>query len=216
MAGCGYGHRHACRRSGLRSGLHGTSFLCFRGRFSLSSEHDPSLSHLSESHHRRRGPSGLPWACGNRRRGSPTPRLRILQGPETTAWRLVVTAGAWIVRTPAALFVIMAGVLIDSVSRLFLTFSSSYFRIIELPEATFGLIGAAMGGLGLIVSPIARRMVAGNSITRNYGLLGMAVLAGLIGVAFRWTHWGRHFPAAADRGDDGTGFHGLLLLERPR
>ena len=111
-------------------------------------------------------------------------------GPETTAWRLVVTAGTWIVKTPAALFVITAGVLIDSVTRLFLTFSSSYFRIIELPEATFGLIGAAMGGLGLIVSPVARRMVAGNSITRNYGLLAVAVLAGLIGVACRWTHWG--------------------------
>ena len=114
----------------------------------------------------------------------------ISSGPETTAWRLVVTAGTWIVRTPVALFVITAGVLIDSVARLFLTFSSSYFRIIELPEATFGLIGAAMGGLGLIVSPIARRMVAANSITRNYGLLGMAVLVGLIGVACRWTHWG--------------------------
>jgi hypothetical protein len=111
-------------------------------------------------------------------------------GPETTAWRLVVTAGTWIVKTPSALFVITAGVLIDSVTRLFLTFSSSYFRIIELPEATFGLIGAGMGGLGFIVSPVARRMVASNSITRNYGLLGVAVLAGLIGVACRWTHWG--------------------------
>jgi len=118
------------------------------------------------------------------------PENKNSSGPETTAWRLVVTAGTWIVRTPAALFVITAGVLIDSVTRLFLTFSSSYFRIIELPEATFGLIGAAMGGLGLIVSPIARRMVAANSITRNYGLLGMAVLVGLIGIACRWTHWG--------------------------
>ena len=77
-------------------------------------------------------------------------------GPETTAWHLVVNAGTWIVRTPVALFVIMARVLIDSVIRLFLTFSSSYFRVIELPEAIFGLIGASMGGLGLIVSPVAR------------------------------------------------------------
>jgi len=111
-------------------------------------------------------------------------------GPEATAWRLAVKAGTWIVKTPAALFVITAGVLIDSVTRLFLTFSSSYFRIIDLPEASFGLIGAAMGGLGLIVSPIARRMVAANSITRNYSLLAVAVFAGLIGVACRWTHWG--------------------------
>jgi len=111
-------------------------------------------------------------------------------GPETTAWHLAAKAGKWIVQTPAALFVITAGVLIDSVTRLFLTFSSSYFRIIELPEATFGLIGASMGGLGLIVSPIARRMVSTNSILRNYGILGVIVLAALIGVACRWNHWG--------------------------
>lgn len=111
-------------------------------------------------------------------------------GPETTAWHLVIKAGTWIVKTPAALFVITAGVLLDSVTRLFLTFSSTYFRIIELPEASFGLIGAAMGGLGLIVSPIARRMVGANSMTRNFGLLAAAVLAGLIGVACRWAHWG--------------------------
>ncbi len=96
-------------------------------------------------------------------------------------------------QTPAALFVITAAVLIDSVTRLFLTFSSSYFRLIALPEAVFGLIGAALGGLGLVVSPIARRMVAANSILRNYALLGATVLAGLAGVACRWPLWGALF-----------------------
>jgi len=110
--------------------------------------------------------------------------------PEATAWHLAVKAGTWIVKTPAALFVIMAGVLLDSVVRLFLTFSSSYFRIIELPEATFGLIGAFMGGLGLAISPLARRMVATHSLARNYGFLGVIVLGGLMGVACRWPFWG--------------------------
>jgi MFS family permease len=111
-------------------------------------------------------------------------------GAEATAWHLVRGAGVWIVKTPVALFVILAGVLMDSVVRLFLTFSSSYFRTIEIPEATFGLIGAVMGGLGLVVSPVARRMVAANSLARNYALLAVTVLAGLIGVAFRWNYWG--------------------------
>jgi len=111
-------------------------------------------------------------------------------GAEITAWHLVRNAGAWIVRTPAVLFVITAGVLMDSVVRLFLTFSSTYFRIIELPEATFGLLGASLGGLGLVVSPVARRMVAANSVARNYGLIGIIALLGLAGVACRWTYWG--------------------------
>jgi MFS family permease len=119
-----------------------------------------------------------------------SPAIRDPSGPEATAWHLVIKAGTWIVKTPVALFVITAGVLIDSVVRLFLTFSSSYFRVIEIPEATFGLIGATMGGLGLIVSPIARRMVAANSVARNYSLLAFTVLIGLVGVACRWNYWG--------------------------
>ncbi|HEY3898615.1 MAG TPA: MFS transporter [Chthoniobacter sp.] len=111
-------------------------------------------------------------------------------GCEKTAWQIASRAGRWIIQTPAALFVITAAVLIDSVTRLFLTFSSSYFRLISLPEALFGLIGAGMGGLGLLVSPIARRMVTTNTMLRNYVLLAATVSVGLVGVAFRWTHWG--------------------------
>ncbi len=118
------------------------------------------------------------------------PETKETAGPETTAWRLVANAGGWIVKTPLALFAITAGVVIDSVVRLFLTFSSSYFRLIEIPEATFGIIGAMMGGLGVAVSPLARRMVAKNSVARNYGLLAVTVLAGLIGVSCRWPYWG--------------------------
>ena len=40
------------------------------------------------------------------------------------------------------------------------------------------------------MSPVARRMVAGNSVARNYGLLALTVLAGLIGVSCRWPYWG--------------------------
>jgi len=113
-----------------------------------------------------------------------------MAGAEVTAWHLALRAGAWIMKTPVALFVILAGVLMDSVIRLFLTFSSSYFRIIAIPEVAFGLIGAAMGGLGLVISPVARRMVAANSLAKNYTLLAVTVLFGLLGVAARWTHGG--------------------------
>jgi len=113
-----------------------------------------------------------------------------LAGCERTAWQIASRAARWIWQTPTALFVITAAVLIDCVTRLFLTFSSSYFRLIHLPEALFGLIGALMGGLGLLVSPIARRMVTANTMLRNYVLLGVVVLAGLLGAACRWTYWG--------------------------
>ncbi len=108
----------------------------------------------------------------------------------TTAWGLVLSAGGWIARTPVALFIIVGGVLLDSVIRLFLTFSSSYFRLIALPEATYGVIGASLGGLGLVVSPLARWMVGANSLLRNYGLIAAIALAALLGVACQWHLWG--------------------------
>src|SRR6202049_797627 len=49
------------------------------------------------------------------------------QPSKETAIEAVLTAGVWIAHVPLALFVILAGVLLDSVIRLFLTFSSSYF-----------------------------------------------------------------------------------------
>jgi MFS family permease len=131
---------------------------------------------------------GLREAADRKTRVAPAPGN--FEVAEVTAWHLALGAGAWILKTPAALFVILAGVLMDSVVRLFLTFSSSYFRIIDIPGVAFGLIGAAMGGIGLIVSPLARRMVAANSLGKNYALLAVTVLLGLAGVAARWTHAG--------------------------
>jgi MFS family permease len=112
--------------------------------------------------------------------------------PETAknAWGHLLAAGGWILKTPVALFVLVGGLLMDSVVRLFLTFSSSYFRLIHLPEASFGLIGAGFAGLGLIVSPWARRMVRTRSLGWNYGLLAIVVLLGLGGAALEIPVWG--------------------------
>ncbi|HUB67993.1 MAG TPA: MFS transporter [Candidatus Methylacidiphilales bacterium] len=111
-------------------------------------------------------------------------------GTTKTAWGHLLAAGGWIVRTPVALFVMIAGLLMDSVVRLFLTFSSSYFRMIHLPAASFGIIGASFAGLGLIVSPIARQMVKTFSLRANYFLLACVVLVGLVGAAFEIPIWG--------------------------
>jgi MFS family permease len=136
----------------------------------------------------------LAIALGLREPNQRVPRALLGAHPvadsEITAWHLVTNAGRWILKTPVALFVIVAGVLLDSVVRLFLTFSSSYFRIIHLPEAAFGLIGASIGGLGLLISPLARRLVAKNSVARTYAILALIVVAGLVGVAFRWRYGG--------------------------
>jgi MFS family permease len=112
--------------------------------------------------------------------------------PETalSAWRHLISAGRWIIATPVALFVLVGGLMLDSIVRLFLTFSSSYFRLISLPEATYGLIGAGLAGLGLIVSPVARRMVRTRSLANNFLIIALVTFVGLVGVAFQWPFWG--------------------------
>jgi MFS family permease len=115
------------------------------------------------------------------------------QLPKETALQGVLTAGAWIAHAPIALFVILAGLLLDSVTRLFLTFSSSYFRLIDLPAASYGLIWAALGALGFVVSPVARRMVHRGSAAGNFGWVAIVTMTSLIGLALRWRWWGVMF-----------------------
>jgi len=115
------------------------------------------------------------------------------------AWKDIVAAATWIVRTPLALFAIVGGVLVDSVIRVFLTFGSVYYRLIDLPAASFGLIGAAMAGLGLIVAPLVRELEQRASVLRNYAIIAALALLGLFGVALKIPLWGVLFslPLAA-------------------
>jgi hypothetical protein len=106
------------------------------------------------------------------------------------AFRFIGDAASWLFKSPVALFVVVAGLLLDSSARLFLTFSSSYFRLIGIPEASFGLLGAAMAGLGFFVSPWARKMVSKNTVGQSFNLIAAVVLIGLCGVALHLHTWG--------------------------
>lgn len=101
-------------------------------------------------------------------------------------WR----AARWIGASREALLVILAAICCDHVVRLFLTVGSEYYRLIALPEFTFGFIGAAMAGLGIVVPPLARRMVEHWSMGRNFAALAGLILLGLLGVAFRLRYYG--------------------------
>ena len=108
----------------------------------------------------------------------------------TSAYAFVIRAGRWLLGSPVALFVVSAGFILESAVRLFLTFSSSYFRLIGVPEIAFGLLGAAMGGLGFFVSPWARRLVSTRSVGGVFAIIAAIVLVGLAGVALHPPYWG--------------------------
>lgn len=125
---------------------------------------------------------------------------RSLEDPEghraTTAlgaYAFTLQAGRWLMGNRTALFVVCAGFVLDCVVRLFLVFSTSYFRLIQIPEIAFGVLGAAMGAIGLLLSPWIRRMVTTRSIGASFAIMTLVVFVGLVGVAFHPPYWGLIF-----------------------
>jgi MFS family permease len=103
----------------------------------------------------------------------------------STIWQagmLTLKAGRWILQTPLALAVILFGMLYDHVLRLIITLTSQYFRLISLPDASFGAIMATLTLLGLVVPKLAEFMVDRFSPAQNCGWLALLTLVTLLGL----------------------------------
>lgn len=107
-----------------------------------------------------------------------------------TTWGVTFATGRWIAHTPLALGVILAGMCFDSIVRLFFTVASNYYRLIDLPEAAFGVIGSGFAAIGFLVPALARRLVVRWTINGNLLLVAALTLAGLVGAAFVWPIYG--------------------------
>jgi MFS family permease len=110
--------------------------------------------------------------------------------PVAAAFRLTLSAGGWILKTPWALSIILFGLLFDGIIRMAITLSSQYYRIILIPEALFGVIGALIAALGLFVPRLARHLSETRSPAVNLSLTTLVALTGLIGMAFCWPYLG--------------------------
>ncbi len=106
------------------------------------------------------------------------------------AFQLVWQAGAWIFRTPFVLGVILFGLLYDSVIRMLITMTSQYYRVIEVPEALFGLLGSLLALSGLFIPGLARRLAERHSPGYNLLLTAGLILCGLLGMSFAWPWFG--------------------------
>jgi MFS family permease len=114
--------------------------------------------------------------------GMREPRMEKEAAP-ASGWRTILEAGHWIRTTAFALALICLSLILDSIVRLFLTLSSSYYRLVEIPEAAFGLLGAAFSGLGFLSPPLANALIHRRSPLFNYVVVASLMLAGLLGVA---------------------------------
>ncbi len=69
---------------------------------------------------------------------------------------------------------------------MIITLNSQYYRLIDLPEATFGLIGSGLAILGLVMPRVARGMVKTHTPAFNLSIMGVLTLLGLVGMTFFW------------------------------
>lgn len=100
------------------------------------------------------------------------------------AFKLTLQAGGWILKTPFALVIILAGLMFDNCVRMVTTLGSQYYRLISLPEASFGLIGSGLAVLGLVIPRLAYKMANRHTPTYNLGVMTAVCILGLIGITF--------------------------------
>lgn len=103
---------------------------------------------------------------------------------------LTFNTARWVFTHPRTLVVVLIGVSIDSIVRNFATINSSYYRLIELPEWTYGFIGAGLGVLGWFVPSIAKYLNTRFSMLTNLNLIAFASLIGLAALIPAWPLWG--------------------------
>lgn len=106
------------------------------------------------------------------------------------AFRLTISTARWVFTNPRTLVVILIGVALDSIVRNFATITSSYYRLIELPEWTYGFFGAAMGLLGWFVPGIAKRLNARFGMLTNLALIAVMTFIGLVALVPAWPMYG--------------------------
>jgi hypothetical protein len=108
-------------------------------------------------------------------------------------WQQIRETGKWLLRSPMPLALIACALVYDSAVRIVLTFTSSYYRLIDLPEASYGLWGSGFALIGFFAAPAGRRLVHSLNASRSLALIGAMLLGGLIGVAMAIPVWGLLF-----------------------
>ncbi|HEY1172305.1 MAG TPA: MFS transporter [Verrucomicrobiae bacterium] len=107
---------------------------------------------------------------------------------------LMRQAGGWILRTPAVLGLLVVGLLHDSFTRVYLTVGSEYYRLIKLPEFSFGIIGAVFAAMGFGLPILSRWLAENRPQGFNFSLVALLNALGLIGLGVALPYFGLMFP----------------------
>jgi MFS family permease len=106
------------------------------------------------------------------------------------AWSNILEGAVHVFTSRQILFLLLGALLIDSFVRIFLTFASNYYRLIDLPPFVNGILGSAIALLGFAAAPLAKKMVARRSVATNFIATASLAFVGLVGTALAWPIWG--------------------------
>ena len=110
--------------------------------------------------------------------------------PLGNAMANILEAARFVFRDPRIRLLLLSAMLFDSLVRLFLTLSSNYYRLIEIPEFVNGFLGSFYALLGFLASGLARRMGARFSPVQAFFLVAVLIFTGLLGLCFGTPQWG--------------------------
>lgn len=115
---------------------------------------------------------------------------RSFGGSAMDAVRLTLDTAGWILKTPFVLIIILYGMLFDGILRMVITLASQYYRMIQLPESLFGILGSVMAVLGLFIPRLALRIAQNHSPQFCLWSTAATALVGLSGMALFWPYTG--------------------------
>jgi MFS family permease len=130
----------------------------------------------------------------------------------TRAWKKMKEAFFWILQRPYVSYLLIFLMACDSIIRLHLTLGSQYLRLVQIPEAFFGLFSAVFAGLGLFMPKIAEKLVERFGWKHNITLLALYLWLSLWGLSWAIPYGGVFFSILCSAGMFFVGYFGSHYL----
>ncbi|WP_418113217.1 MFS transporter [Vibrio scophthalmi] len=104
--------------------------------------------------------------------------------------KLTGITGKWVLSTPYVLFILLYYSLFEHTSRMFLTMNSQYYRAIDIPIIYFGLIGAGISLLKILLAGQSRRLAENMPPKKFIVVMGLATMATYYWISLGWSIYG--------------------------
>lgn len=104
--------------------------------------------------------------------------------------KLTLNTGKWVLSTPYVLFILLYYSLFEHTSRMFLTMNSQYYLAIDIPIIYFGLIGAGISVLKILLAGQSRRLAERMAPRMFITVMGLATMATYYWISLGWSLYG--------------------------